>query len=124
MRELPTTTDMPENSNAAENPAKEEAYERLPSRDLLAAIDASFDRDDVEERWNPHGYSIAAACRAATAYEEWAGELLSFQDVDDAISGSNITGGLFPERLEGFFKGWILSANNVKEHTTPTAPKP
>jgi hypothetical protein len=81
------------------------------SHALLAAIDASFDREDIEERWKPHGYDIAAACRAASAYEEWAGELISFQDVDDAICGMNITGGLFPERLEAFFAAWIRSAN-------------
>jgi hypothetical protein len=90
---------------------QEAADSGLSSHALSAAIDASFDREDIEERWKPHGYDIAAACRAASAYEEWAGELISFQDADDAICGMNITGGLFPERLEAFFKGWILSAN-------------
>jgi hypothetical protein len=95
---------------------QEAAGNGLSSHALLAAIDDSFDREDIEERWRPHGYDIAAACRAASAYEEWAGELISFQDVDDAIRGMNITGGLFPERLEGFFKGWIRSASAQLPH--------
>jgi hypothetical protein len=36
MKELPTTTDMSENSNTTETPAKEKASERLTSRDLFA----------------------------------------------------------------------------------------
>ena len=83
----------------------------VASHDLLAVIDANFDRDDIEARWATCGYTIAAAERARAEYERIACERLSFDDVDQAITESNLSCGMFPERVKWFFKGWILSAN-------------
>ena len=83
----------------------------VASRALLAVIDANFDRDDIEARWATCGYTIAAAERARAEYERIACERLSFDDVDQAITESNLSCGMFPERVKWFFKGWILSAN-------------
>lgn len=83
----------------------------VASDDLLAVIDANFDREDIEARWANCGYTIAVAERAKDEYERIACERLSFDDVDQAITESNLSCGMFPERVKWFFKGWILSAN-------------
>ena len=92
-------------------PAKEKANEPLTSHDLLAVIDANFDRGDIEARWATCGYTIEAAKRAKAEYERIACEQLSFDDVDTAITESDHSYGMFPQRIQWFFKGWILSAN-------------
>lgn len=96
-------------------PDKEEADEAVASHDLLAVIDANFDRDDIESRWAACGYSIEAAERAKAEYERVACEWLSFDDVDTAITESDHSYGMFPQRVRWFFKGWILSANAKME---------
>lgn len=76
---------------------------------LPIAIDEAFGLDQIEERWNYHGYTIEAAMQAKAAYEEWAQEDVHFDCLDAAILGTNESGGLFPERLEAFFAAWIRS---------------
>lgn len=100
-----------ETDTAHLEPVKEEADEAVASHDLLAVIDANFDRNDIAARWATCGYTIAAAVCAKAEYERIACERLSFDDVDQAITESNLSCGMFPERVKWFFKGWILSAN-------------
>jgi hypothetical protein len=87
------------------------------SRDLLAFIDANFDRESIKTRWGNCGYTIDSAQSAKNAYERITHECLSFDDVDQAITESNDSYGLFPERVKWFFNGWIISANS--NHSTP-----
>lgn len=79
--------------------------------DLLAIIKESFDIESFADRWRDQGYTIADAQKAKDAYEDWSGEDIAFDCVDDAIMGANLSGGIFPARLEAFFAAWILSAN-------------
>jgi hypothetical protein len=88
----------------------------LSSHDLLAVLEDAFGLDQLEERWKPFGYTVETAMQAKAAYEEWAKEDLHFDCLDDAILGTNESGGLFPARLEAFFAGWISSA----DEKTPT----
>lgn len=67
--------------------------------------------ESFEERWIEKGYTIESAQKAKAAYEEWAQEDIALDAIDDAILGKNVSGGLFPTRLEAFFAGWISSAN-------------
>jgi hypothetical protein len=83
----------------------------VASTDLLAVLDDAFGLEQLEKRWKPYGYTVATAMLAKAAYEEWAKEDLHFDCLDDAICGTNETGGDFPIRLESFFAGWISSAN-------------
>ena len=84
----------------------------IASHDLLAVLEDAFGLEQLEERWKPHGYTVETAMQAKAAYEEWAKEELHFDCLDDAILGTNESGGLFSERLEAFFAGWISFANN------------
>jgi hypothetical protein len=78
---------------------------------LLADLDQAFGLEQLKERWKPYGYTVETAMQAKAAYEEWAKEELHFECLDDAIMGTNETGGDFPIRLESFFAGWRSSAN-------------
>jgi hypothetical protein len=80
--------------------------------DMLAALDEAFGLEQLNERWKPYGYTVETAMQAKAAYEEWAKEELHFDRLDDAVCGTNETGGDFPIRLEAFFAGWISSAND------------
>jgi len=88
----------------------------IVSHDLLAALDNAFGLEQLEDRWKPYGYTVATAMKAKVAYEEWAKEDLHFDCLDNAILGTNESGGLFPTRLEAFFAGWISSANAERIH--------
>lgn len=83
----------------------------IASHDLLAVLEDAFGLEQLEERWKPYGYTVETAMQAKAAYEAWAKEELHFDCLDDAILGTNESGGLFPARLEAFFAGWISSAN-------------
>jgi hypothetical protein len=77
----------------------------------LAVLEDVSGLEQLEERWKPYGYNFETAMQAKAAYEEWAKEEIHFDCLDDAILGTNESGGLFPARLEAFFAGWISSAN-------------
>lgn len=97
-----------------DNQTPEKQTETLASvgcSDLLAIIKESFDIESFAGRWRDQGYTIADAQKAKNAYEDWSGENIAFDCVDDAIMGANLSGGIFPARLEAFFAAWILSAN-------------
>jgi len=94
-----------------ETPAEEKDLVGIVSHDLLAVLEDAFGLDQLEERWKPYGYTVETAMQAKAAYEGWAKEELHFDCLDDAILGTNESGGLFPARLEAFFAGWISSAN-------------
>lgn len=88
----------------------------IVSHDLLAVLEDAFGLEQLEERWKPYGYTVETAMQAKASYEEWAKEELHFDCLDDAILGTNESGGLFPARLEAFFAGWISSANKELTH--------
>ena len=68
-----------------------------------AACYASF-----EHEWLNHGYTFKDAVNAKNAYETWAGEEVSYEDVNYAITGQNKHSGLFWERISSFFAGYRL----------------
>lgn len=104
-------------------PARQSAEGGLSSSDLLAVIDNNFERESIEKRWATCGYTIESAQSAKDEYERIACERLSFDDVDQAITESNLSCGMFPERVKWFFKGWILSANDKMQTTPESKPK-
>ena len=100
--------------------SNEKANEPLTSHDLLAVLDDAFGLEQIEARWKPYGYTIETAMRAKAAYEKWAKEDLHLECLDNAILGTNESGGMFPARLEAFFAGWISSANDQVMASAPT----
>ncbi len=84
----------------------------MDTSEIIRIIRYDLGVEQITERWKQHGYSIRLALEAAESYSEWAGEDIAFDVIDDAITGSNESGGIFTARVEAWFSAWKQSRTN------------